>query len=265
MGADELAAPVVDSREYDEAYYLTCCAGYEAWAASGGARFAGVYAGALARAKLAPGEVVVDIGTGRGELLVVAVQQGAKRAVGVEYSAAGVALARKTIAAHAVGECAEVILADARSIPVADGSADLVTLLDVVEHLSPGELAATLVEARRILRPGGRVFIHTFPTRTIYEVTYRLQRLARPGRRSGWPVDPRNDYEHRMHVNEQTRARLRASLRRAGFARVEVVLGGWVYTDHVPEESAKRLYHRLARFAPTASLGVANLFATAFK
>ncbi|MHB2024262.1 MAG: hypothetical protein ACYCO3_13195 [Mycobacteriales bacterium] len=42
MGAEGLAAPVVDPREYDEAYYPTCCAGYEAWAPSGGAKFAGV-------------------------------------------------------------------------------------------------------------------------------------------------------------------------------------------------------------------------------
>lgn len=265
MSQDPLPPPAVDPDEYDEHYYLNCCGGYEAFAPSGGQKFAGMYPGALAKAGFRAGEVVVDVGTGRGELLAVAVQQGAARAVGVEYAEAAVALARKTIEMHGVGERAEVVLADARSLPVDDDYADLVTMLDVVEHLTPGELTRSLAEIKRILRPGGRLFIHTFPTRTIYSVTYRALRLSSPGRIRRWPADPRNDYERRMHVNEQTRRGLRRTLRQAGFAPVDVVLGGWIYTDHVPEEGPKRAYHRLAGWGPTAPLGVSNLFATAVK
>jgi cyclopropane fatty-acyl-phospholipid synthase-like methyltransferase len=38
-------------------------------------------------------------------------------------------------------------------------------MLDVVEHLTPTELDRTLAQARRILAPGGRLYIHTFPNR----------------------------------------------------------------------------------------------------
>jgi ubiquinone/menaquinone biosynthesis C-methylase UbiE len=256
-----LPPPAVPADRYDEDYYLHTCGGSEEWRASQGATIAAMYDGSLQQARLLPGEVVVDIGTGRGELLVAALDAGAARAVGIEYSDAAITLARQTLAVHDVApERGEVVAADARAIPLPDRSADLVTMLDVVEHLSPVELGTSLREAHRLLRPGGRILIHTFPTRTIYATTYRLQRLAVPTRVRRWPRDPRNDYERAMHVNEQTIASLRAALASAGFADVDVHPGVWVYTDFVPDARAARLYHRLARHRLTARFGVSNLW-----
>src|SRR5205085_622508 len=84
------------------------------------------------------------------------------------------------------------------AVPPPASFADLLLFVDVVEHLAPAELDAALRESLRILRPGGRVHIHTFPTRTMYDVTYRLLRTV--GRRHRWPADPRNEYERQMHV-----------------------------------------------------------------
>jgi len=259
--SDELNDPAVAPDEYDEDYFLTCCSGSQEWSESSGKRIAGLYYGFLNLAQFKAGEVVVDLGTGRGELPVLAAKQGAPRAIGVEYSASAIALARQTVEAHDVADRVDVVQADARSIPVPDATADLVTMLDVVEHLAPAELEAVLVEARRILRPGGRIFIHTFPTRTTYSITYRWLRLLLLRRR--WPRDPRNDYEHRMHVNEQTVTSLRRSLRRAGFAKVDVHPGAMVYVDFMPDAWAQRLVRRLARFRAFARLTHADIVATA--
>jgi ubiquinone/menaquinone biosynthesis C-methylase UbiE len=254
---EALTEPVVPADIYDEQYYRTCCLGYAEWTASGGEKVAGIYPGILKLARFAPGEVLVDIGTGRGELLAVAVEQGASKAIGIEYSPTAVEMARKTLAVHGTDDRADVMLADARSIPVPDATADLVTLVDVVEHLAPAELDRSMREAFRLLRPGGRVFIHTMPNRTMYEVTYRLQRLLH----RSWPRDPRNEYEHAMHVNEQTLRGLRSTVRRAGFTGVRVRYGQWIYTDFVPDERGKALYHRLAARKLTRWLGAADLFA----
>lgn len=264
-GVEGHAEPSVSPDVYDEEYYRTACAGYEEWAASEGASVAGIYPGSLARAGFRAGEVVLDVGTGRGEMLAVAVERGASRAIGVEYSPAAVELARQTLAVHDVRDRADVHLADARTLPVGDGEVDLATMVDVVEHLSPDELDRVLAEVVRVLRPGGRLFIHTMPNRTIYEVTYRLQRLSRPGRWRRWPSDPRNDYERMMHVNEQTVSSLRRVLRRAGFDPIRVELGGLVYTDFVPDDRAKRLYRILTRFPMTRRLGAGDLFAIGFR
>lgn len=258
-----LTPPLVDPGVYDENYYLNWCAGYEEWESSGGARPAALYEGSLAKAGLKPGDVLVDLGTGRAELLAVAVARGASRAIGIEYSLSALALGKRTLEANATGPRAIIMAADSRWLPLPDSVADLVTMLDIVEHLTPTELHQALAEARRVLKPGGRLFAHTTPTRTIYEVTYRIQRLAVPGRRKRWPADPRVELEHIMHVNEQTRTSLTRSLRKAGFDTVRVKRGEWIHDRFVPEERARRLYHRLARHRLTAWLGVSDLWAEA--
>jgi cyclopropane fatty-acyl-phospholipid synthase-like methyltransferase len=242
---------------YDEEYYRTRCAGYADWTDSGGARVAGIYPGFLQRAGLREGETVVDLGAGRGELLVTAVEMGASHAYGVEYSPAAVRMAKQTIETHGVGDRAEVVLADARAVPLPDEFADLVCFVDVIEHLSPDELHAALVEARRMLRPGGRVVAHTMPNRLTYAVTYRA---LRPFFGRSWPKDPRNTFEQTMHVNEQTLRSLRRSITEAGFtARVE--LGAWIRDDFPPSARARRIYRLLARVGPLAQLAVSDLWA----
>jgi SAM-dependent methyltransferase len=264
--AEVLASPAVSSEVYDTDYYLHWCAGSENWVHSEGVQPDALYPGSLAKARLAEGDVLLDIGTGRGELVAVAVGMGARHAIGIEYSFDALELARKTVLAAGITPGApeatvSLLAADSRQIPLNDNSVDLVTLLDVVEHLTVDELHRTLIEARRVLRPGGRVFAHTLPSRTIYNVTYRLQRLALPTRWRRWPADPRVELEHKMHVNEQSRASLGKALRRADFTKVSVERGQIVYAGFVPDEGARKLYPRLARFRLTAGLAIADLWA----
>ena len=258
-----LPPPVVPAEVYVEDYYRSTCGGHEAWSASGGEQSDGMYDAFLDRAAFREGEVLVDLGCGRGELLAAAVRRGAARAVGVEYSPDAVRLAERTLELQAATGRGEVLLGDLRAVPLPDGCADLVTMLDVVEHLAPAELAAALAETRRLLRPGGRLLVHTMPNRAVYDVSYRaLRALWRLGGRR-WPADPRNEWEHLMHVNEQTPRSLRRAVEAAGLRDVQVEVGQWVYTDFVPSARAKRVYERLARVPGARDLVVANLWAEA--
>jgi ubiquinone/menaquinone biosynthesis C-methylase UbiE len=258
--AQALDEPAVPPGAYDEHYYLHACAGSGEWRGSGGTEVSGLYAGSLAKAGFKAGEVLVDLGCGRGELVAVAVEQGATRAIGVEYSEDAIRLANQTLERHGAQQRAEIIHADARAVPLDDATADLVTLLDVVEHLTPTELDRALAEAFRILKPGGRVLVHTLPNRLIYDVTYRWQRRLVPGRRRRWPEDPRVHLERAMHVNEQTRRSLLASLRRAGFDPASVAYGEWIHDGFVPSPRARRVYRRLASIRLTRPLGAADLW-----
>jgi ubiquinone/menaquinone biosynthesis C-methylase UbiE len=252
-----LPPPAVSPDAYDTAYYRESCAGSVEWARSGGADMSGLYPGFLRRAGLRPGEVVLDVGTGRGELLAAAIDLGASRAYGIEYSLAAVELARHTLRVHQVEGRAEVLLCDARKLPLSDGSVDLACLIDVVEHLTPAELHVALTQIHRVLKPGGRVVIHTMPNRLIYTVTYRVLRYASLNR---WPSDPRKHLERVMHVNELTRRELKLAVASAGFES-EATLGEWIYTDHVPSRAGRRVYHWLAASRALAQLGVGDLWA----
>lgn len=250
--------PTVPARTYDEAYYRESCAGFAEWVASEGRHTSGIYPGVLRRAQMEAGEIVVDLGTGRGELVAVAVAMGAGHAYGIEYSMDAVRLAQQTLKEHGVQDRAEVVLADTRSPVLPSSCADLVTMIDVVEHLAPDELHATLREAHRLLKPWGRIVAHTAPNRLAYNVTYRVLRwTVGIGR---WPRDPRGEREKVMHINEQSLRSLKRAFVAAGF-HVEVSLGEWIHTGMVPNARAARVYHALGRVRLLARSGVFDLWA----
>lgn len=251
-------APAVPPDVYDEDYYLHEAEGHEQF---GAGEIAGRYAFALSRLALPAGGTLVDVGCGRGELVMLALEQGAGRAIGIEYAEAALELARGAAAQRGLGDRVELLAADARSIPLPDGCADGVAMLDVIEHLTPAEQGDALREVRRLLRPGGTFLVHTFPNRNIYETYGRFRRWWPGGR--GWPADPRSEIERTMHVGELTAAELRDALAGAAFTDIDVGHTPWIYTEHMPTRRSKALLRRMARFGPTEHLAKASLLATA--
>lgn len=197
---------------------------HAAFLARGGRPLRARLARALALADLRPGLDLVDIGCGRGEAAVHAARRGA-RVTAIDFSPGSLALTRRTAGLLARSRrgrpCAppRLLRAEAAALPLPDGSADRVLLLDLVEHLHPWQLAGLLAEAKRILRPGGYVIIHTLPNRWALALAYPLFRCLAPA----LPADARSSYERAVHVNEQSPRSLARALAEAGFsARVWV-------------------------------------------
>lgn len=89
---------------------------------------------------------VVDLGCGTGAM---AAELGDGRVVtGVDYAAEGLALCRQ----RGIGR---LVRADVSRVPLLDGCADVVLLLDVLYHRSVGDPGMVLREAHRLLAPGG--------------------------------------------------------------------------------------------------------------
>jgi SAM-dependent methyltransferase len=91
---------------------------------------------------------VVDIGCGSGRNLMV-LRTYADRVMGLDRSTAALQLA----AARGLA----VARADAQALPFGNGSADLLTAFDVLEHLDDDMRA--LAEFHRVLRPGGLILL----------------------------------------------------------------------------------------------------------
>lgn len=91
---------------------------------------------------------ILDVGCGTGANLEMLAQFGAAEGVDVSEDALAFCRARGLT---------KVRLGAAESLPYEDNSFDLVTALDVVEHLDDD--AAGLSEMRRVLRPDGRALL----------------------------------------------------------------------------------------------------------
>jgi SAM-dependent methyltransferase len=138
---------------YRQAYSQTRIRGGETDQESG--TFASeAYARYLSGRVARPGQRVLDVGAGTGELVALLRRAGLD-AGGVEYSRA----ARDFCAENRGIALSEDL---ARLSP---GSYDLITMIEVIEHLT--DLRATLSRARSLLKPGGRLFVTTPNRRSV--------------------------------------------------------------------------------------------------
>lgn len=101
---------------------------------------------------------LVDIGTGTGRLLTLLGPQ-ADQATGLDLSREMLAIARAAIERDGLTHCV-ARPGDMYAVPLPDGTADLVTIHQVLHYAD--RPAAAIQEAARILRPGGRLAIIDF-------------------------------------------------------------------------------------------------------
>jgi len=149
-----------------------------------------------------PGERVLDLGCGAGRF-VAALRDAGADPVGVELAEAALERARR----NAPG--ADLRLAgDDGSLPLEHRSVDLVWCSEVLEHVA--DTAHLLLEARRVLRPGGRL-LATVPFHG--RVKGALLALGRFEAH----FDPLG-----QHLRFYTRGSLAHALRHAGFDPVRV-------------------------------------------
>jgi hypothetical protein len=111
---------------------------------------------ALARHVAIDDRDVVDVGCGPGGFAVAMAARGA-RVTGVEISEGQLAAARERVRDDHV----EVALAVGRAedLPLRDASMDLVVFMRSLHHVPVQRMGDALRETRRVLRPGGAVWI----------------------------------------------------------------------------------------------------------
>jgi ubiquinone/menaquinone biosynthesis C-methylase UbiE len=106
----------------------------------------------------APVGLHVDLGTGTGSVLRTFARL-AQQSVGIDSSREMLAIARVTLERDGLRHV-QIRHGDIYALPFANGAADFVTIHQVLHYLD--DPARALVEAVRILKPGGRLLIADF-------------------------------------------------------------------------------------------------------
>jgi len=251
---------------YTREYFEVHCEGYEEYKISQGRSLSSRLVAAMDLADLKEGMRVLDIGCGRGEILLHSALLGAN-AWGIDYAPVALELAKETISLSNSSSSGRMglIQSAAEILPFCNSSIDVVFMLDVVEHLYPNELETALTEVKRVLRPGGRIVVHTMPNLWYYGVGYPLYRILQGLRGNKLPANPRLrfNYSH-VHVYEQTPISLYRNLSKIGF-KTKV----WVKSHQSYGYERNRLVRFgmiiLSRLFPFRYIFANDIFAVAIK
>jgi ubiquinone/menaquinone biosynthesis C-methylase UbiE len=236
----------ISQSNYTREYFDSCCQGHREYAVSQGKILPIRLEIPLKIANIQPGMRILDIGCGRGEIVINSAFRGAW-VCGMDYAKEAVKLSMETITRTDFLDIRKRIVihqANACSLPFRNNSFDVVFMLDIIEHLNPVELNTSLDEVWRVLVPNGLLVVHTMPNLWYYHFGYPIYRLIQRLRGQHLPTDPRDrwPYSH-VHINEQTAPKLKNTLRISQF-KPKV----WLMPTHSYEDEQNILVRYMMNF-----------------
>jgi ubiquinone/menaquinone biosynthesis C-methylase UbiE len=144
----------------------------------------------VAAAGLADGSRVLDVGTGPGRVpLAIARVAPGLHVEGLDLSPEMVSGARRNAVEAGLGDMVAFTVGDVADLPYADASFDLIVSTMSQHHWR--DPTAGLRELRRVLRPGGRVWIYDFRfalgrAASAARAAFTSPDLSRTPLRTGW-------------------------------------------------------------------------------
>jgi len=145
---------------------------------------------ALRRGGIAPGQRIVDLCTGTGDLALLCAQrqQGTGQVIGVDRNAAMLRYAQRK--RSAASWCLAWLQADAEALPFPDASVDRVLIGFSTRNLS--RLKTGLAEMVRVLQPRGRLIVLEtgYPAHPMLRIGYQVF-LFTVARTIGWALTGR--------------------------------------------------------------------------
>lgn len=170
--------------------------------------------------RLEGGECVLEVGSGLGILTREAAARLPRGTItGLENSPDQLAAARRDLPANV-----RFVEGDAHDLPFGEGEFDVVYCRYVLEHVV--DPANVLREMRRVLRPGGRVFVQENDI-LVMELFPECPRFAQMWRRFA-------ELQRRLGGDARIGRRLFALLREAGFRQIELGLQPEVHWSGLP-------------------------------
>lgn len=121
---------------------------------------------------LPKGSIILDIGTGRGRLLLDYAKLGF-RAIGIENNPELVKKGNADIKSHGLEKDLRFMEGTALDIPLADACFDAVSDIGLLHHIAPADYATYTAEIARVLKPGGLAYIVALSKDTPQHLSWR--------------------------------------------------------------------------------------------
>ena len=209
---------------YTEGYFLGSATGFDVFKHFNGKseQLIDKFRMVIDRLSLVPSDRLLDIGCGRGEMVIYHSVTGGK-ATGVDFSDDAIKIA-KAKAAELHADCTFLNI----SFEEIDEQLnfDKIISVDFIEHISAGEGKAFFKKCFRVLNPGGKLVVFTYPNTIRRKYGYKLIRLFSIVKRNPLPArepDTISDHYKQYHLNEQNYFTLKKMATDEGFKHVEVV------------------------------------------
>lgn len=260
----------VDPKVYDEHYYLDLCLGSDQFKKTNGAVIHDRLQNLLSKVTFNSKMKVLDVGCGRGDVALFVAQK-VKETVGIDYSKAGIAIAKRIQkkAPASISRKIKFFEMDIKTLNFPDNYFDVIICIDVIEHLYKDETEIALQELSRVLKKNGVLFIHTGPNKLLYDYVYpwfiwpmnqvitRIDQLIKGKTYQPLPKQPRTQAELEQHVNEPTYFYLQDLFKRHHFSgEIEMEVGfrkeGWGLRTH--------LYNFFVTLYPVSNIFLLKIF-----
>lgn len=260
----------ISHEEYDEKYYLTDCGGYNNFIEYGGLKIDERIARSLKLANIEPDMTVLDVGSGRGEIVLHCALNKAI-AIGIDYSADATRLAVSLKNKYNnVSNKMHFMRGIATKLPYKDAVFDRIFLLDLVEHLHEQELEDLFKNLSTIIKDDGIIIIHTAPNKLYYEYGYKLIRfflyLLKGVKLKN---DIRSHYEKKMHINEQTSELLKTLFKKYGFSfeirHFNTAHADLLIREHILHLYSHKLIHSVINWPPLNKIFCKDIYAVVWK
>jgi len=165
---------------------------------------------------------LLDIGCGRGEVVIYHSLNGGD-ATGVDFSEDAINLAKVKAAELKVSCCFRI---DTFTNIPEEKKFDKIISIDFIEHISLKESKMFLRKCYNLLKPGGRLVVHTYPNTLRRKIGYKLIRIFSIMKNKPLPVkepDTISDHYKQYHLNEQNYFSLKKLASDEKFSKVKLL------------------------------------------
>jgi cyclopropane fatty-acyl-phospholipid synthase-like methyltransferase len=208
---------------YTESYFLGSATGYDVFKNFNGKpeQLIDKFRMVVDRLKLVQSDSLLDIGCGRGEMVIYHSLTGGK-ATGVDFSDDAIIIAKAK--AKELNASCTFINSSFEKIDE-QLNFDKIISVDFIEHISAEEGRAFFKKCFRVLNPGGRLVVFTYPNTIRRKFGYKLLRFFSIVKMKPLPKkepDTISDHYKQYHLNEQNYFTLKKMATDEGFSRVKV-------------------------------------------